>query len=176
MKLYSCWCRHKGGQTMQLPLPKVTAAEVFVLRAIHGDDAVVKIKYIGDRNVDDAVEFARLMKKYEMAQLNGQSIVEQCFPGINPILPQEVTKPVRTAKTRMVEDDQIKRPDELEADDVMLKKPVDITRDEDADADDLPPAEGVEDEEENDVMLDDDAPDPEPRIKDGQTGRGVPLQ
>jgi hypothetical protein len=138
---------------MVLPLERVTAAEIVVLRTIHGNDAVRKIKYIGDRPVTDSVEFARLMKKYEFT-IDGTHVVPYCYPGASPILPQEVPMVQRSAEQRMAEDAKTVTKDELEAEDILLKEPVSVDDDEDDDAGDYndPPPDAAED-----VMLDDKA-------------------
>ena len=143
---------------MQLPLPRVTAAEIVVLRRIHGDDAVVKIKYIGDRNVSDAEEFARLANKYQMATENNQPIVALCYPGAAPVLPQEITKPAKTFTDRKSAEFTNLRPDELAETDKMLETPVALDASEDDDGDDLPSADAMDD----DILLD------EPKDEDGE--------
>lgn len=136
---------------MQLPLPRVTAAEIVVLRRIHGDDAVVKIKYIGDRQVSDAEEFARLANKYQMATEGNQPVVGLCYPGSAPILPREITKPAKTYAERRAAEVTVLRPDEIAENDKMLANPIPLDEQEDDEGDELPTA----DPEETDVLLED---------------------
>lgn len=48
MKLYNCIVRIGAQQTHEVPKYSVTAAEIMMLRATHGDDAVKDITAAGD--------------------------------------------------------------------------------------------------------------------------------
>lgn len=62
----------------------VTAAEIVILRRVHGDDAVRGIKLLGSKNREYQKEYDRLVKTY------GRHKVEAAFPGARPILPQNL--------------------------------------------------------------------------------------
>jgi hypothetical protein len=64
MKAYDCKLRLAGSVTNEVPKMGVSAAEIEVLREIHGNDAVVDIKEIGDLKRDSAAERAHLKRLY----------------------------------------------------------------------------------------------------------------
>lgn len=63
---------------------EVTAAEIVILRGIHGDDAIKSIKPLGNKNRTYQKEFDRLQRAY------GKAKVAKSFPGARPILPQKL--------------------------------------------------------------------------------------
>lgn len=68
----------------------VTPAEVVVLRAIHGHDAVSNLRPIRKATIDKtphADELARLRDFYTMKTEDERSVVDSCFPGAFPRLP-----------------------------------------------------------------------------------------
>lgn len=68
----------------------VSPAEVLVLRAIHGHDAVSNVRLIPRQAIDKtphADELARLRDFYTMKTEDERSIVDACFPGAFPRLP-----------------------------------------------------------------------------------------
>jgi hypothetical protein len=135
---------------MVLPLDRVTAAEIVILRQVHGNDAVIRIKHIGERNVQDAVEFARLAKKFEGHKVEGGgNIVAMAFPGAAPILPQEVPPIPRSAEQRAVEDVKPMTKAQIEAGDELLSEPVALDSGEDDDS----PLEFESDPPESDDVL-----------------------
>ena len=73
---------------------KVTPAEIQVLRAVHGQDAVVDIMPTRINKRSHAVEFERLSAIYgsgnPLEPSDGgpsHNIVARCFPGVSPRLP-----------------------------------------------------------------------------------------
>lgn len=73
MKLYSCKLRLAGATTNEVGKPDVTAAEIEVLRELHGADAVVDIKEAGENALSSAEERARLRRIYANPEsLNSQ--------------------------------------------------------------------------------------------------------
>lgn len=70
-----------GGNTV--PKFGVTAAEIAVLRAIHGEDAVHDIEPIGDKRVNNREELSRLKLIYGGAKDGNQNaFVDLLYPGI----------------------------------------------------------------------------------------------
>ena len=139
---------------MQLPLARVTAAEIVILRLVHGSDSVIKIKHIGERPVTDSQEFSRLAKKFEGHKIEGGgSIVALAFPGAAPILPSEVPAITRTVEQRAAEDSQVLSKDQTEAGDELLPEPVAI--DENEEVDEVPEVHGQD--ADADELLDDRA-------------------
>lgn len=63
----------------------LTAAEILILRAVHGDDAVRGLEFLEQKNRQYQLEYDRLVKKY------GRRKVESSFPGARPVLPQSLT-------------------------------------------------------------------------------------
>lgn len=81
MQLANCHVRLSGDMTNEVFKPGVTPAEVAVLRALHGADAVVKIQPTVMDKRPHAQEFDRLKQVY------GDKIVVAAFPGAVPQLP-----------------------------------------------------------------------------------------
>lgn len=85
MKLYDCKVRLAGNVINEVRKEKVSAAEVIIMRAIHGDDAVIEIAEVGEDKRSDAEERDRLA-----AALYDGEVIAKVF-GISAIpLPQEV--------------------------------------------------------------------------------------
>lgn len=73
MKLFNCTLRLGGLLTHSIPKERITEKEVFLLKAIHGGDAIVNLKQIGEITTSDSAEYRRLARFY------GQSVVEKSF-------------------------------------------------------------------------------------------------
>lgn len=72
-----------GDHGNQIMKHAVTAAEIAVLRAIHGDDAVQEVEPTGDVTRTHRAERERLLNTYGAAKSDDQKpIVESMFPGI----------------------------------------------------------------------------------------------
>lgn len=85
MQVANCHVRLSGDISNEIWKSCVTPAEVLVLRAVHGPDAVVKFEPITgkatpDRRAHDG-EFNRLRDTY------GEKVVTTVFPGAQPRLP-----------------------------------------------------------------------------------------
>jgi hypothetical protein len=95
-KTYSCVLRFKGGVIHTVPLEAVTKSELQLLAFLHGVDAVVEIKYVGDREFyfpagdegmeptlvkSEREELRRLARKYDnvVNSGRGRKAVETCF-------------------------------------------------------------------------------------------------
>lgn len=75
MKLYSCKLRLAGNVNNEVLKTEVTAAEIEVLREIHGSDAVLDIVQTGENRLDSAKERARLKRIYASEEsLSSQSL------------------------------------------------------------------------------------------------------
>jgi len=75
MKLYACKLRLAGAVTNEVMKADVTAAEIEVLRALHGSDAVVDITQTGENGRTSAQERARLKNIYASEEsLSSQSL------------------------------------------------------------------------------------------------------
>jgi len=65
-----------------VPKANVTAAEIALLQAIHGNDAVIEIEPNGTVKRSNRVERVRLTAEYGKAQdHNGKPIIDGLFPG-----------------------------------------------------------------------------------------------
>lgn len=62
----------------------LTAAEIVILRDIHGSDAVRGIKLEADIKRPYQTEYDRLMARY------GRKKLEKSFPGARPVLPEKL--------------------------------------------------------------------------------------
>lgn len=65
MKLYSIKVRLGGNVMNEIRKDEVTAAEIAILRILHGNDAVLEIAAIGDAARDDEEELDRLRAIYD---------------------------------------------------------------------------------------------------------------
>lgn len=94
MKLYSVKINLAGSLLNQVRKDHVTAAEIVLLRAVHGDDAVNEITHTANVNRSDRAERARLSKMYTKTSpkgtKRGAELVRE-FLGIeSQALPDEV--------------------------------------------------------------------------------------
>lgn len=84
MEIYRAEICIGGLLTNTVVKEEITAAEIVLLRRIHGDDAVRGIKSRGNKNREYAKEYDRLLRIY------GRKKVESAFPGASPVLPQKL--------------------------------------------------------------------------------------
>jgi hypothetical protein len=87
MRYYDCNVRHKGSVTTVIPRAKVSAAEIAVLKAIHGDDAVVNVVAVGDKRMSQGhfQEYERLVAVYgekKIKRIFGRGYVGMILPSI----------------------------------------------------------------------------------------------
>lgn len=82
MDLHNCVVRHAGNLGMTIDREDVTPAEILVLKALHGADAVLNIVKTRARNIDSRKEMDRLKAYY------GDKVVLDLFPGAAPVLPK----------------------------------------------------------------------------------------
>lgn len=68
-----------GDHGNTVPKQNVSAAEIAVLRAIHGEDSVKDVAPAGERNVSNRAELTRLLERYEKEP--GKGPVSQLYPG-----------------------------------------------------------------------------------------------
>lgn len=73
MKLLNCTVRLGGGITHTVPKTRITELELRLLKAIHGADALVDLKQIGDIEISTKDEYRNLARQY------GVKAVESCF-------------------------------------------------------------------------------------------------
>jgi hypothetical protein len=87
MDFVNCLVALGGDRGNSVPKTRVTAAEIAVLQAIHGEDAVFEIEYIGD---EDALELPKISRRAELERLKNRYaarnednllIVEKVYPG-----------------------------------------------------------------------------------------------
>src|SRR5690348_18070114 len=81
MEIGTCLVRLNGDRNMEIVKKDVTPAEVAILRARHGNDAVLSVqaKHMDKRSHRE--EAARLIERY------GKKVFEAAFPGALPQLP-----------------------------------------------------------------------------------------
>lgn len=70
-----------NGELSTTVVKPVTAPEAVVLRHLHGNDALVNVKFLEDRSVSNAEEIERLKMTY------GDDVFAKVFPGALPSLP-----------------------------------------------------------------------------------------
>lgn len=87
MQFARCMVRLSGDAGTVIAKAPVSPAEVLLLRAIHGPDAVENLKLMpGNDRAPHGEEMARLRELYT-AQDESGFIVNRLFPGANPRLP-----------------------------------------------------------------------------------------
>jgi len=124
MKLYSCKVRLNGSLYNEVPKSDVTAAEIHILKMLHGDDAVIGVEETGKNKATQAEERDRLEAIY------GEGIVAQQLAktpelalaavfGINGRLPDDIPgapKAQAVKTTKPAEDEpSLKEEDAMEA-------------------------------------------------------------
>lgn len=100
MQIYDCIVRLAGDITNEVPKTDATAAEIIVLRHIHGGDAVIGIK---KRHMDKrphSVERDRLSLRY------GFGITEHLFGATHNKLPVELNKDTEEQFAKQIEADE----------------------------------------------------------------------
>lgn len=73
MKLLNCTVRLGGDLLHAVPKERISEREVMLLRHIHGSDAVVDLKQVGD------IEIAAMDEYHRLARFYGVKKVEECF-------------------------------------------------------------------------------------------------
>lgn len=73
MKLLNCTVRLGGDLLHAVPKERISEREVMLLRHIHGSDAVVDLKQVGE------IEIAAMDEYHRLARFYGVKKVEECF-------------------------------------------------------------------------------------------------
>lgn len=73
MKMFKCSVRLGGNVNHIVPKNGVSDLEIIVLRSLHGNDAVVDIKSVGESDVSKRDELQRLSNSY------GKETIEELF-------------------------------------------------------------------------------------------------
>lgn len=89
MQTAQCSVRLGGELTSVVDKSNVTAAELGVLRAVHGEGAVIGVVPTGEIAVNNREEKERLAAIYARRD-RGKEILERTYPGSNPSLPQTI--------------------------------------------------------------------------------------
>ena len=89
MQHCSCFVYLSGDQYHGVRKPDVTVAEIVMLRAIHGDDAVTAIQPTFMAKTKQGAELERLRNLYTSSNVtkDGRPLIDDVFPGRNPKLP-----------------------------------------------------------------------------------------
>lgn len=90
MQYASCHVKLAGDIGNVAVKAPVTPAEIVMLQAIHGPDAVSNVVLLnggGNDKASHAEEFARLKTLYTAQNDDGKSLLESVFPGHSPRLP-----------------------------------------------------------------------------------------
>jgi hypothetical protein len=83
MKLYACKVRLHGSVMNEVPKEEATAAEVVLLRVIHGHDAVVGLTEVGEVEREDREERSRLRALYTSTVEGDHSMMHDDIVGKN---------------------------------------------------------------------------------------------
>lgn len=86
MQFVNCFVRLNGSVENEVARRDISVAEVSVLRALHGADAVVKIEALDKRDVNARAVKDHLMSTYSSD--NSRKVVEGLFPGMYPKIPE----------------------------------------------------------------------------------------
>lgn len=80
-----------GDRNNTVPKERVTAAEIAVLAAVHGNDAVFDIEPLSETsNTSFRDERERLMRLYPAKNEDNKLIVLEVYPGVSPVLHTEI--------------------------------------------------------------------------------------
>lgn len=105
MKTYKCLVNKDGSHSHQILKSDVTAAEIAILRAVHGGDAVRSIRpcldadgkpleamrlHMDDNGNDVRTRMNRLALLGALRRTYGEEVVNHVFPGIHPALPMTI--------------------------------------------------------------------------------------
>lgn len=83
MQIANCLVAVGGDQGNTVPKYGITATEIAVLRAIHGEDAVKDVEPVGEIQRSNREEISIVKTRYANAKdSENNSIVEQLFPGV----------------------------------------------------------------------------------------------
>ena len=110
MKLYDCHVRLADSTTNEVPLFDVTVPEIYILRDIHGIDAVVRIKPAGEQSRNEGFERDRLAVRYtgaRVAKLFGQfhqALPDQLDPATEARIEEVVVEKERQTEIQAVQD------------------------------------------------------------------------
>jgi hypothetical protein len=79
VKMFDCEVRHGGDILHSMVKRNVTDREMRVLKAIHGDDAVVNVKEVGAKDVDQREEAFELAVRYSKTSnpRHGKTLVQK---------------------------------------------------------------------------------------------------
>lgn len=92
MRVYSGKVRLNGDLRWEVRRDRITAPEVLVLRALHGGDAVVDLKYIDDLDDDETRgERERLQTEYVLNPSEDGNVVTKLFGPSHLSLPLKAT-------------------------------------------------------------------------------------
>lgn len=100
MQYVNCDVFLSGNRNHCVPKARVSVAEVVVLKALHGADAVTNIRHAGERRANAKEEVARLCQVYAS---RAEEIRQSIFPGANPSVPvslRDIGVEAETPKTR----------------------------------------------------------------------------
>jgi hypothetical protein len=89
MDYYNCKLRLHGLVTNEVLKENVSAPEIIVLRKIHGEDAVVDLKFSKEAKVDDTEERLRLSERYDsgLKKIDEPTSINKLFgEGFTPLL------------------------------------------------------------------------------------------
>lgn len=89
MQYARCFVQLSGDLGTQIAKAPVTPAEIVLLRAIHGPDAISRVELLGGVNdkKPHAEEMARLREHYTAMTEDGVPVIDKVFPGHAPQLP-----------------------------------------------------------------------------------------
>lgn len=81
VKVYDCEVRHGGNLLHSIPRQAATQREIKLLRHIHGDDAVVGVKEVGESAINTEEELYELAVRYSKTSnpAHGRRLVENVF-------------------------------------------------------------------------------------------------
>lgn len=91
MQLANALLALNGQRGNSVPKYAITAAEIAVLMAVHGVDAVYDIQPLDEETERSSVaEKARLFELYPARDEDGRPIVETVYPGNAPVVHQDI--------------------------------------------------------------------------------------
>lgn len=92
MEMYNCKVRLGGSVSNEVPKANASAAEIIVLRHLHGAEAVIDIDLVSDAKV------AHQAVRDDLAKVYGEAVVEELFGPAHRDLPIKLPQVPGTAK------------------------------------------------------------------------------
>ena len=121
MEIYNIKVLLGGSRTNEVRKHAVPAAEIFMLRHIHGEDMVTEIEHVGSSNIKDSEVRELLALSYGPADVDttraGPAILKEVFGPVGVALPQRIEEVEHLKVENKVTAERVKKFRDIKADD-----------------------------------------------------------